>query len=71
MNKVTLNLSIDEANLVLEALGEMPYRRVYELVAGIQQQASEQLSEKPREQQGKREPQSLSAAPDDDLAKAV
>lgn len=69
MNKVTMNLSIDEANLVLEALGNMPYRRVYELVAKIQQQASEQLSEN----QGKKENQNLNAVPnsDSDMAKAV
>ena len=69
MNEVTLNLSINEANLVLEALGEMPYRRVYELVVKIQQQASEQLNEK----QGNNKPQNLNTVPnsDTDIAKAV
>jgi hypothetical protein len=69
MNKVTINLSIDEANLVLEALGDMPYRRVYELVVKIQQQASEQLNEN----QDKKESQNLNAVPnsDSDMAKAV
>jgi hypothetical protein len=69
MNKVTLNLSIDEANLVLEALGDMPYRRVYELVVKIQQQASEQLKEK----RGNNEPQNLNPVPksDTEIARAV
>ena len=43
MKEVTLDLTIDEANLILEALGDMPYRRVYGLVVNIQQQASSQL----------------------------
>jgi hypothetical protein len=45
MNAVTLELSIDEANLVLEALGGMPFARVYTLVAKIQQQAQSQVQE--------------------------
>jgi len=46
VEKLTLELSVDEANTLLEALGEMPYRKVYELVVKIQQQASSQLGEK-------------------------
>jgi hypothetical protein len=67
MNSINLNLSIDEANLVLESLGEMPYRRVYELVVKIQQQASEQL----KAPQAKKEQQNLAAVPDGDLAEAA
>lgn len=43
MEKLSLELTIDEANLILEALGEMPFKRVYGLVGKIQQQASAQL----------------------------
>ena len=43
MKTVNLQLSIDEANLILEALGNMPYSRVYALIAKIQEQASQQL----------------------------
>lgn len=39
MPQITLTLSLDDTNLVLEALGAMPYARVYELIAGIQAQA--------------------------------
>ncbi len=45
MNAVTLELSIEETNLVLEALGAMPFVRVYALVGKIQQQAQSQLQE--------------------------
>jgi len=67
MSNVNLNMSIEEANLVLEALGEMPFRRVFELVSMIQQQASEQLGEQPADN----ESQSLDAVPDDAMAEAV
>jgi hypothetical protein len=42
-------LSVAEANLVLESLGQMPYARVYELVRLIQEQAQAQLAEAPAE----------------------
>lgn len=43
MTAVHLELTLDEANLVMEALGAMPYVRVYALVAKLQQQAQQQL----------------------------
>jgi hypothetical protein len=36
---ITLELSVAETNLVLEALGALPYARVYELITKIHQQA--------------------------------
>ncbi|MGZ5025734.1 MAG: hypothetical protein ACXWFX_07260 [Methylobacter sp.] len=42
---ITLQLSAEEINLLLEALGSMPFVRVYNLIGKIQQQASGQLSE--------------------------
>ncbi len=43
MEQIKLTLSIDEANTVLEALGQMPYKSVYQLVSNIQQQAGQQM----------------------------
>lgn len=43
-----LNLSIDEVNTVLEALGQLPYSRVYQLIGNIQQQAQGQLQDERR-----------------------
>lgn len=43
MQEITLKLSINEANLILEGLGELPFKKVYDLVSKIQQQASTQL----------------------------
>ncbi len=40
-----LRVTVDEANLILEGLGEMPFRRVYALVARLQRQAGRQLGE--------------------------
>lgn len=39
MKNIKLILSIDETNLLLEALSHMPYRQVAELVNNIQQTA--------------------------------
>ncbi|MFQ5587903.1 MAG: hypothetical protein ACE5F7_03600 [Nitrospiria bacterium] len=41
---ITLEVSIDEANLVLEGLGHIPFARVYALVNKLQAQASGQLN---------------------------
>ncbi len=43
MTTIQLALTIDETNAVLEALGQLPYARVYTLIAKIQQQATTQL----------------------------
>jgi hypothetical protein len=47
MPEINLTLSVAETNLILEALGQMPYVRVYELIAKMQQQAQAQLSAQP------------------------
>jgi hypothetical protein len=49
MQDIKLTLSLVETNLLLEALGQMPYVRVYELIAKIQQQAQMQLTVQPPE----------------------
>jgi hypothetical protein len=45
MKEISLKVTIDEANLILEALGNLPFARVYALVGKIQQQASQQLND--------------------------
>jgi hypothetical protein len=47
MNNLTLDLDIDETNLVLEALGQLPFVRVYRLISRIQQQAQQQIPAPP------------------------
>ena len=42
--EIKLTLSLDEANLILDALGEQPFTKVYGLIEKIQQQASQQLN---------------------------
>lgn len=44
MKEITLEVTIDEANLVLEGLGQLPFARVYGLVAKLQEQAARQLN---------------------------
>jgi hypothetical protein len=44
MKELNVRLTIDEANLVLEGLGNLPFAKVYALVAKIQGQASQQLN---------------------------
>ena len=43
MNPIELSLTLDEVNLVLEALGQQPYARVHLLIARIHRQATTQL----------------------------
>lgn len=45
MNPIKLTLSVDQVNQILDALGNQPYAKVYELVANIQQQAQTQISQ--------------------------
>ena len=44
MKEITLKVTIDEANLILEGLGQLPFARVYGLVAKLQEQAARQLN---------------------------
>ena len=40
MEEIKITVTIDEANLILEGLGLLPFAKVYGLVAKIQEQAS-------------------------------
>ena len=42
-----LELSIEEVNLILDALGEQPFKAVYGLVSRLQSQARSQLQSGP------------------------
>jgi len=44
MKEINLSLTVDELNLILEAIGQLPFVKVYALVAKVQKQAQEQLS---------------------------
>lgn len=50
MQNLTLNLSLDEVNKILEALGNLPFVQVHELIRSIQEQATAQLSKGNQEQ---------------------
>jgi hypothetical protein len=52
MKNINLQLSIDETNLILEALGNLPFSKVYALIAKIQAQASQQLNGEGQGQNG-------------------
>ena len=45
MKDIHLQLTTDEANLILEALGNLPFVKVYTLIGKIQEQARQQLGE--------------------------
>ncbi|NRB39374.1 MAG: hypothetical protein HRU20_13045 [Pseudomonadales bacterium] len=55
MNKIQLNLSIDEVNIILEGLGQMPYVQVFNLVDVIQAQAAKTLEQQSAAQEGEHE----------------
>ncbi len=44
MKELKLTLTVEEVNLILEAVGQLPFARVYTLVAKLQQQAQQQLA---------------------------
>ena len=44
MESVNIKLSIKEAELILGALGNLPYAQVVELIVNIQKQATDQLT---------------------------
>lgn len=43
MKEINFQVNVDEANLILEGLGHIPFARIYPLVAKIQEQARQQL----------------------------
>ena len=45
MTALSFVLSVEEANLVLRALGELPYRDVQALIANFRAQAERQLAD--------------------------
>jgi hypothetical protein len=49
---IALNLSIEEVNLILESLGELPFRRVFQLIGRIQAAARAQIPAEPLESEG-------------------
>ena len=43
MNKINLELDINEVNVLIKALSERPFREVYELIGKIHAQSNTQL----------------------------
>lgn len=44
MKKIKLELTLDQVNLILQALGDLPFKEVYELIGAINAQANVQLT---------------------------
>jgi hypothetical protein len=40
---ITLELSMDDLNIILKALGNLPFNEVYEIIGQIHAQANQQL----------------------------
>jgi hypothetical protein len=49
-NTIKIDLSLDDINTILESLGQLPFARVYTLIARIQEQARAQLASQQGEQ---------------------
>jgi hypothetical protein len=62
MQEINLNVTIEEANLILEGLGNLPFAKVYALVDKLQEQAASQLN---RNNSPKRELPAVERIPDD------
>lgn len=55
MKEIQLTLTVEETNLILEALGQMPFVKVYQTIGNIQQQSNQQLQETQTETQAQPE----------------
>ncbi len=44
MKELNFNLTVAEANTILQALGNMPFAQVYPLIQKLQEQAAAQMS---------------------------
>lgn len=42
-DRITLELSMDDLNIILKALGNLPFNEVYEIIGQIHAQANQQL----------------------------
>jgi hypothetical protein len=47
---VKLDLTINEVNIIMQALGNMPYAQVFELVQKIREQAQAQINQPANEE---------------------
>lgn len=45
MKQINLDLTVDEINLILEGLGNLPFIKVHELIAKLHEQASVQVTD--------------------------
>lgn len=52
---VHFQITLDEANTIFKALGQMPFAEVYELIGKLNKQANQQLENNPNHQQGKKQ----------------
>jgi hypothetical protein len=43
-NKITFTITDEEANLILESLGNLPFVKVYTLIGKLQSQAASQIN---------------------------
>ncbi len=50
MKELTLNLTVEEVNQILDALGTKPFKEVFELIGKIQNQAAQQLNGQQQQQ---------------------
>ncbi|HEY8402139.1 MAG TPA: hypothetical protein VIK89_12810 [Cytophagaceae bacterium] len=44
---ITFNVTLEEANKIFKALGNLPFVEVYELIGKLNEQANHQLSSRP------------------------
>ena len=45
MKNIQLELTVEETNLILEALGALPFAQVYTLIGRIQERARQQIAD--------------------------
>lgn len=53
--QIELKLSVDEVNIILESMGQVPFIKVFSLIEKIQRQAEQQLNDKINTETDKKE----------------
>ncbi|MDJ0510206.1 MAG: hypothetical protein QNJ64_13265 [Crocosphaera sp.] len=56
MEQISLNLTVEEVNQILESLAQLPYIKVCQIINKIQVQAEAQLQAKEQHQQEEQNP---------------
>jgi len=50
MNEINLKMTVDEVNIIIESLSQLPFAKVYKIIEKIHLQANKDLNENSNQQ---------------------